>query len=310
MTNGIGALGRLFSQDKIIENRALNRLGAQALRAVIAHGLYRARPVRVPSFVATEVSELLENGVILMHDFLPAEHFAKVRAECSWLRGQTDRLQTRRDGWAVWQGVPIRTVPLERMTATHEFFRDPRLRAILTAAEQRPLGPVADHADFETMTYDDSTEVDRQTQLHSDCFFNTHKAWLYLDEVKDGDGPHVYVKGSHRLTLKRLEFIYRDSFGEDYPEKSPSRRITPEEMTRLGVTETVVTCPSNTLMIVNTCGYHRRLRGEHGRKRSGLSFFFRANPFAPHALHSAVARHPRLYGWLRGGAGALAEAAR
>jgi hypothetical protein len=306
MTNGIAALTRLFSQDKVIDSRTLNRFGAQALRAVVAHGLYKARPVRVPSFVANEVSELLENGILVIRDFLPAEHFAKVRAEGDWLRGETERLQTRRDGWAVWQGVPIRTVPAERVGAIHEFFRDPRLRAILTAAEQRPLGPIADHADFETMTYDDHPEVDRQTQLHSDCFFNTHKAWLYFDDVKDGDGPHVYVKGSHRLTLKRLEYIYNDSWGEN-PEKSPSRRITPDEQTSLGVMETVVTCPANTLMIVNTCGYHRRLRGTPGRKRSGLSFFFRANPFAPHALHSAVARHPRIYGFLRRGSGGAAE---
>jgi len=40
------------------------------------------------------------------------------------------------------------------------------------------------------------SEADPQTELHSDIFFNTHKAWLYLDDVRREHGP----RGANRQT--------------------------------------------------------------------------------------------------------------
>jgi hypothetical protein len=39
MTPGLGPVGRLFSQDKVIDSRALNILGAQVFRTVAARVL-------------------------------------------------------------------------------------------------------------------------------------------------------------------------------------------------------------------------------------------------------------------------------
>ena len=116
--------------------------------------------------------------------------------------------------------------------------------------------------------------------------------------MQKANGPLVYVKGSHRAIPARLSFVYRDSWMRG-PESNPSRRISPEEQAAMNVQETVVTCPANTLVVMNACGYHRRLPGEPGRTRRALHLSMRANPFAPHGLHSRIARYPALYGFLR-----------
>jgi len=299
MTSGLGRIGRLFSQDKVIESRALNMLGAQVFRTVAARVVYNLRRVAVADLVNREVAELRRDGIVVLRDFLPVDQFERVRAECAWLDGQRAQITTSRRGPTIVEEIAIARFPEQLLPSTYEFYDDPRLRAIVAASEQRPLGRLALSGEREQLTQGATGDAtDPETELHSDIFFNTHKAWLYLDDVQTADGPLVYVKGSHRATPARLSFVYRDSWTRD-PASNPSRRISPEEQRWLDARETVVTCPANTLVVINACGYHRRLQGQPGRTRRALHLSARANPFAPHGLHSRIARYPAVYDLLR-----------
>jgi hypothetical protein len=294
----IGPVGRLFSRDKVIDSTLLNMMGAQVFRTLVARVVYHARRVEVPEEVANEVAELKREGMVIVRDFLSPEHFDRVRAECAWLDRQQDQIETFRHGPTTLEAIAIRNFSERVLPSIYGFYNDPRLHGIVTAAEQRPVN-LTEAGEREYLTHGESGgDADPQTELHSDIFFNTHKAWFYLDDVRTEDGPLAYVKGSHRLTLARLGFVYRDSWKRE-PGSDPSRRISPEEQRRCDADETVVTCARNTLVVVNTCGYHRRLQGRPGRKRYALHLSVRGNPFAPHALHSMMARYPRVYDFLR-----------
>jgi hypothetical protein len=301
MAFSIGPVGRLFSRDKVIDSTLLNLMGAQVFRALLARLAYKIRHPLVPDAVADRVAELHRDGIVVLRDFLPAEQFERVRAECAWLDTQPDQIETFQHGPTTLEAVAIRNFPERALPSVYGFYNDPRLHGIFTAAEQRPVN-LTEAGERESLTHGEAAEtsgkVDPQTELHSDIFFNTHKAWLYLDDVCIEDGPLAYVKGSHRLTLARLGFVYRDSW-KRRPESDPSRRISPQEQRRCRADETVVTCPRNTLVVVNTCGYHRRLQGRPGRRRYALHMSIRGNPFAPHALRSKIARHARFYDFLR-----------
>src|SRR3546814_16690873 len=52
---------------------------------------------------------------------------------------------------------------------------------------------------------------DPQTALHSDTFHPTMKAWFFLHDVADDEGPFQYVPGSHRLTPERIAWEKRKS---------------------------------------------------------------------------------------------------
>ena len=294
----IAPVGRLFSRDKVLDSRLLNIMGAQVFRALVARFAYRIRHPAVTGDVADPVAQLKRDGIVVWQDFLPPGQFERVREECAWLDQQPDRMETFQQGPTILEAVAIRTFSERVLPSIYGFYNDPRLLGIVTAAEQRPVN-IMEGGKREYLTHGEAGgAVDPQTELHSDIFFNTHKAWLYLDDVRIEDGPLAYVKGSHRLTLARLGFLYRDSWKREQG-SDPSRRISPEERRRCQADETVVTCSRNTLVVVNTCGYHRRLQGRPGRKRYALHLSVRGNPFAPHGLRSRMARYRRVYDFLR-----------
>ena len=117
---------------------------------------------------------------------------------------------------------------------------------------------------------------DGQTDLHIDAPFNTHKLWLYLDDVTPDHAPFVYVPMSHKLDWVRLRGDYLESIGKNFG----SRKIGDEEVLRRGLETVVVTCPRNTLVLANTCGYHGRAVGAPGATRRSLHMMFRSNPFS------------------------------
>jgi hypothetical protein len=67
----------------------------------------------------------------------------------------------------------------------------------------------------------------------------------------------------------------------------------------MNLPETIVTCPRNTLVVANVCGYHRRLQGQAGRQRQALALSLRGHPFLAHALRARLAEHAGLYEALR-----------
>jgi hypothetical protein len=157
------------------------------------------------------------------------------------------------------------------------FYDDPRLRAIFTAVERTPNAYDHCHKAIESLEQGQNQEIeDPETKLHSDIFFSTHKAWLYLTDVTPVSAPLVYVNRSRGITPKALGYIYRESCNGN----AGSRRITPQELEDLGLTEKVFAVQRNTLVVADTHGYHRRLLGEPGEKRLALHASLRGNPFA------------------------------
>ena len=72
-----GELKQFFSDEKNIDNRALNFAGAQPLRAILARLLYKLRPGSRDPLMA----ELASNGIVLIEDFLQPSLFAAVEAK-------------------------------------------------------------------------------------------------------------------------------------------------------------------------------------------------------------------------------------
>jgi len=150
---------------------------------------------------------------------------------------------------------------------------------LLKDAELREFHPL-DFCAIEKLTQGSlSDENDPETDLHSDTFFVTHKAWLYLSEADETNGYLKYVKRSNHLFLEQLISVYKHGLVQ-WPR---SRRIDDRELAFLkqsGMKEVSLKCQRNTLVISNTCGYHRRTKGIPGKDRLAIFFMLRANPFA------------------------------
>ena len=66
-------LARVFSGDKTISHPGLNRLGLQVFRMLAARAFYRIHPRAVDDRVESVVREVRQNGIVMIHDFLPPD---------------------------------------------------------------------------------------------------------------------------------------------------------------------------------------------------------------------------------------------
>ena len=112
------------------------------------------------------------------------------------------------------------------------------------------------------------------------------KAWYFLTDVAMEDGPLTYVPGSHHLTPERLQWEHEKALmapeGVDRLSARGSMRITAEELPRLGLPEPVAfAVPANTLVVVDTCGFHARGRALRPSMRIEIWAYSRRNPFIP-----------------------------
>jgi hypothetical protein len=269
------SLVRIVSDDKTVKGKFLNLCGVQLIRAVAARAIYNLRTVTIPYTVVKMVNELKREGIVVLPDFLPQDHFELVQQEALALMEQNREkaeLHKRGPNTVYHLSLPIQC-ERHKTQVIQQFLDDVRIRAILEAAEKRSLGHLL--GKIEHLHQGIRAGHDPETELHSDIFFHTHKAWLYLSDVEDDCGPLVYVKRSHHLRPAQLLHAYKESCSRN----GGSRRISLEEFERLGLEETVVSCRKNTLVVANTCGYHRRLKGEPGRDRYAVHVILRFNPF-------------------------------
>jgi hypothetical protein len=152
--------------------------------------------------------------------------------------------------------------------------------------------------------------ADPQTDLHTDTFHPTVKAWLFLTDVEDGAMPFVYVPGSHRLTPQRLVWERQMSIAASrrsdadfrQPEQRLVRAIPPQLLADLGLPPPrAIAVPANSLVVADTFGFHARGPSKRPTTRVEIWAFGRRNPFLPWAgldpwsVAALGLRKPNLY---------------
>ena len=135
-----------------------------------------------------------------------------------------------------------------------------------------------------------SPKPDPQKDLHTDTFHPCVKAWLYIDEVSDQNGPFTFIPGSLRLTWKRVKWEYRQSLlasqsRNDRPKQrywDGSFRVSTQDAAELGYgLPLAMKVAANTLLIANTHGIHCRGEAKSGATRMTIWMQARDNPFNP-----------------------------
>jgi hypothetical protein len=273
----MGRLRQIFGENKVVDSKLLNFLGVQVQRTLAARLIYNLRHASMDKAIKDKVDELRCEGIVLLPDFLPSDHFEGVRREyLPLLEENADKLTVYKHGPNTYEFAHIRDFDTTTLPYTYKFLADPRLHAILEAAEKRPLSYLGGHRVLERLIQGPVGELeDPETDLHNDTYFTNHKAWLYLHDVEMENGPFVYVKRSHRLSPTHLYYIYKESCTRN----KGARRIAREELERRNLRETIITCPKNTLVIANVFGFHRRVRGRPGCRRYAVHVSHRVNPF-------------------------------
>lgn len=273
-------LSKIFSSEKLVDGKVLNLLGIQVFRTLLARAIYSGRYLFHRVEYKYESDKLRQDGVLVIPDFMSAEKFEELRRRCvEIIESQKPDVDKETHGsnhteyWSISPDSPT-TATLAELISKHTC-----VLGILKDAELREFHPL-DFCAIEKLSQGSSShEHDPETDLHSDTFFVTHKAWLYLSDADEKNGYLKYVKRSNRLFMKQLVSVYKHGLVQ----RPRSRRIDERELAcleRRGMKEVSLKCQRNTLVISNTCGYHRRTAGIPGENRLAIFFMLRANPFA------------------------------
>ena len=290
-----------FADNPILGSQALNRHGLHVARLKLAHRLAWSRRRRLAAAVPSEWRERFDrDGFVELRDFLPTDVFARLQQALL-----TSELEARQhqQGDTITRRVAIgpellRTVPeLRAMLAK---FRLKALLAYVASTRAEPLyyvqTIVTRHADG---------PPDPQLELHADTFHPSLKAWLFLTDVTDDQGPLTYVAGSHRLTPERIAWERARSISvkdSDHLSQRGSFRVSPAELQTLGLSHpTRFAVPANTLVVIDTCGFHARGSSDRPTVRAEIWGFVRRTPFLPWTGLDLLSSKPfaaRRAGWL------------
>jgi hypothetical protein len=272
---------RTFTADKIVKSKVLNSMGLQVLRMKLAHKRYKRKHINIPTQYIDEIKSFEQYGVLQLNDFLPSIEFLKLKEECLLIKADEAWKETEKEfGPNKLYMFDLYSLSPQKYPKLFAFFKNKKLNDLFSILERRPVDISNKEviAGFQYLVQgSDNGKHDAETDLHADTFFNTHKAWLYMDDVTVANGPFTFVPQSHNIFLKgRLD--KEKNYSKDINAKG-SRRVEQQELEELGLVEKVFTCRANTLVVANTLGYHRRLRGVEGHDRLTIAFSARANPF-------------------------------
>jgi hypothetical protein len=270
-----------FVDNPIIGSERLNRRGLHAARLKLAHRLGWRRRRRLAAAMPQALREQFDrDGFIEIRGFLPADVFARLKDAV--LNSAFDSRQ-QRQGDTITRRVPIgpellRDVPELKLVLDNEEFRSSL--AYVASTRSEPLYYVQT-----ILTGQVPGPPDPQLELHADTFHPSLKAWLFLTDVTDDQGPLTYVAGSHRLTRERLAWEQARSIAvkkSDRLSQRGSLRIEPAELPALGLPPpTRFAVPANTLVIIDTCGFHARGNSDRPSVRVEIWAYARRTPFVP-----------------------------
>jgi len=271
-----------FADNPILGSSRLNRLGLNVRRKRIADALARWRRSRLAALVPADLREQFDrDGFIVIPNLLPEADFRRLKA--SIFEAVLD-CREHQQGDTITRRIAIGPKLLAHI---------PQLAELLNS--RRWIGVMAYVASTRsTPLYYIQTIVagavegppDPQQHLHADTFHPSLKAWLFLTDVPDDGRPLTYVAGSHRLTPERAAWEQRKistvMSNADRLSQRGSLRVGHEELPGLGLPPPTRFCvPANTLVAIDTCGFHARAESDRPTLRVALWAYNRRTPFLP-----------------------------
>lgn len=280
MTNFFKLSSTIFSDTKFVDNYFLNLLGLHVFRILVAHFFFSIRTLLFFSNLTEEQKTLRKDGIIIIKNFLSNDKFESIKNEFKNCKNYDGTDLKILDGDSLWIRRKFGRKQYTKLLNTKDFVLNQKILDLVSAGEARKVSFNA--VWFDQVSHVNSETIDSQKELHTDIFYPNHKVFYFLSDVKDENGPLNMAIGSHRLSIKRLWFEYKKSNSFDKDQKKEelgSFRVTEKDFSFLKLKNIKAIVPANSLVIVNTCAFHRRGDSSIGSKREALFLQFRSNPF-------------------------------
>jgi hypothetical protein len=272
-----------FWPNPILGALGLNRRGFAVWRGRLAHRMTARRRGQLQSLIPLADRLAFErDGYVTKRDLLPPEVFAALVQEVGALSATAGEFK---EGDAITRRIPLTPELLARLPACRQLLAHPAFRGLTRYVGSFDAEPLVFIQTIFTQV--DAGQTDPQTSMHIDTFHPTMKAWLFLEDVAEEDGPFAYAPGSHRRTPRREVWERRLSIRASDPKTRKTGgafRITKPEMAALKSAKPKrFAVPANTLVVADTYGFHARRRSTRPSMRLEIWAYSRGNPFMPWA---------------------------
>jgi hypothetical protein len=289
--------------DKAVGNLFLNRCGLHIFRIVIADIIYYIKSNFIytkKSLVNYNVSSdflklLKKDGYVVMPNFFNNDDFDKIYHECKNYTESVNRVTPFRENvksgtghsYAFKEGVDRydgatvnRLLPVhkEKTPFTWQKTKERLFQKFLSSMSTKYYVGTFDVC--QNIHGDDTVNHDVQKDLHKDTFHHTFKAWLYLEDVADDDGPFNYIPQSHKMTWLRIKWEYRKSIEAAKNKMGGAFRVTENDLKQMhSLPIKKFSVKKNTLLIANTRGFHCRGNADAYKKRFSLYLTLRPEAY-------------------------------
>ena len=270
-----------FHPNPILGSPTLNRRGFFIWRARVAHRLTHWRRRRLEHLISSPDRHAFQrDGYVIKRNFLSRELFAALAREVDSFDAKAGEFK---EGDAITRRIPLSPENLRRLPACAELILHPQFRGLTRYVSSFDTEPLIFIQTIFTKV--DEGLPDPQTSLHIDTFHPTMKAWLFLQDVAEEDGPLAYVPSSHLRTPRREAWERRQSrraSDRKTGKKGGAFRITKAELARLTHRKPKrFAVPGNTLVVADTYGFHARRPSQRPSARIEIWAYSRRNPFVP-----------------------------
>lgn len=270
-----------YGANPILGSERLNRRGLHVFRVRLAHRLAAYRRRKLTGLISQEDrAAFARDGFVMKPEFLPADAFRKLCEEIRSLRGEAREIV---EGDALTRRIPITPELLKQAPALRSLIENPVWTGLTRYIGSFDVEPVVNVLTVSARAGRPGKR-DPQTDLHMDTFHSTMKAWFFLHDVADEEGPFTYVPGSHIPTPRRLAWQRRRSImaAQGSGGVGGAFRLPPAMLKRLRLPQPHrFAVPGNTLVVGDTYGFHAR--GESLRASTRVTIFAscRPSPFNP-----------------------------
>lgn len=270
-----------FVDNPVLGSRVFNQAGLHAWRVKTAAQLAKRRRARLAKHLnADEVEFFKKNGFVIKENFLPENTFALLEQEL--LSAELPARETLQ-GNTVTRRIPLDYRTLPQLPQAQKLIAQSNFKQLINYVGSFQVQPMLYVQSI--LSHVRVANEDPQTSLHADTFHSSVKAWLFLTDVIEDEGPFVYVPGSHQLTPARLAWEKQRAIDIDSADRMSARgsfRVSHAELEQLGLPQPqAFAVKKNTLVVADTFGFHARGKSSRASTRIEVWAFARRNPFLP-----------------------------
>ena len=280
---------RVLSTERIIPHFLANLFGLQLIRYSLAHLLYNFK-FYLKKKKNSHVNLVKKNGFCQINQFLSANEFDQLKKEFNELINSDLATNLQNN-----EGTQYFTVFLndEKMLQKFPILKklgdDSKIKELFQGSENKKIVDIRYR--LERIIVKDENIEDTNKNYHY-----TFKAWLYLTDSDDNNGPLVILPGSHKFSLKRVFNSYIESIKYSLYVKKKDK-LKKENIlnnyakdnyqyfryknikNNLDRDSKKLISKSNSFILANTHCIHRRGDAKKNKIRDAIHFYSRENPF-------------------------------